>query len=324
MVMETLEWIELSKISVVARKEIHDAASNWVFLTCVLILTLSMILAGASASYAYRGLMSDPFNQDVQNRQEIYKGVVMQNIAPQMRTIGVLIAVVLSFNSINKERSEGSLKVLLSYPVYRDQVIVGKLFGGLFVLGVVVAASMAVAFSVFLLGTTIILTLDLLIRMIAAFFLTLLFLGFYLGLGMVASLVFHDLKMSLLTVFIVVGILNYGSLMMFLGTLLPELIFGSGFKFIRFEQGGQVVALSPMVQMFQEIAVWISPSQSYYLLSTGILSGIKRLGVNGVFVEIPVTLLDVFSENFSCLAVLIVCFSVTTVACYIFFMREDI
>jgi ABC-type transport system involved in multi-copper enzyme maturation permease subunit len=314
----------LREVLVIARKEIRDSASNKVFLLCACILMFSMILAGASASDAYMVRITDPQFQHIENRQEIFKNIVMENIVPQIRTIGVLVAVVLGVESIYKEREEGSLRILLSYPVYRDQVIFGKLSGRLFTLGIVAAASMTIAFSIFFYSTLIVLTIDLLIRMLVSILLTFLFLAFYLCLGIAVSIVVHDLKIGLLIVFITVGIINYGVLTYFVGILLPELLFGSGFRLIRFQHGMEVVPLNPMVNVFQELSLWIFPSQIYTNISINILSSIKLVGINGVFSGIPVTIINILSNECLHFITLIIYLSIIIIICYVLFVRGDI
>ncbi len=53
-----------------------------------------------------------------------------------------ILAILLSYDSVSKEREEGTIELLLSYPVYRDEVINGKFLSGLFT----VALALLIAF----------------------------------------------------------------------------------------------------------------------------------------------------------------------------------
>lgn len=52
--------------------------------------------------------------------------------------IGAVLAISMGFDLISKEKEEGSLKSLLSHPLFRDNVIVGKLVGALGVFTIVI------------------------------------------------------------------------------------------------------------------------------------------------------------------------------------------
>ena len=49
---------------------------------------------------------------------------------------GPLIGLILGFDSINRERNEGTLSKLLSQPIYRDAVINGKFLAGVAIITV--------------------------------------------------------------------------------------------------------------------------------------------------------------------------------------------
>ncbi|ETA67963.1 ABC-type transport system involved in multi-copper enzyme maturation, permease component [Methanolobus tindarius DSM 2278] len=56
-----------------------------------------------------------------------------------------LIGIALGFNTVVKERISGSLNVLLTHPVYRDNIITGKIVGTILVLAVIIVFSVLVS-----------------------------------------------------------------------------------------------------------------------------------------------------------------------------------
>ena len=56
----------------------------------------------------------------------------------------------LGFEAIVKERKSGSLNVLMTQPVYRDNVITGKLIGMMAALGLVIVMAVAVPVGIML------------------------------------------------------------------------------------------------------------------------------------------------------------------------------
>ncbi len=75
---------------------------------------------------------------------------VFMNMNQYLVLIGLVLSVALGFDLITREKEEGSLKSLLSHPVYRDSVINGKLLGSLTVLIVVMCSMFLVTIAIML------------------------------------------------------------------------------------------------------------------------------------------------------------------------------
>ncbi len=67
-----------------------------------------------------------------------------------MSLILMLLSIALGFDLITREREEGTLKSLLSHPVYRDAVINGKLLGALSILVIVIGSVFMVSIAIML------------------------------------------------------------------------------------------------------------------------------------------------------------------------------
>jgi ABC-2 type transport system permease protein len=65
-----------------------------------------------------------------------------------MATIGVILGIAMGFDLITREKESKSLKILLSHPIYRDEVINGKALGGVaaiaLAMGIVLVLSLAI------------------------------------------------------------------------------------------------------------------------------------------------------------------------------------
>ncbi len=161
-------------ISTIIKKEISDAVTNRSFLLSFGILVLCMVIAGFAAGNTFNserfGLSKDRL-------------IILSDIAPIITLLGALVAVALGFNSINKERPEGSLKVMLSYPIYRDQIILGKLFGNLIIMSIATTASTGISLALYLQMTKIVLDSEMLVRYTTLTLLAILLLSGYLGLS---------------------------------------------------------------------------------------------------------------------------------------------
>ena len=116
--------------------------------------------------------------------------------------IGMVLSITVGFDLITKEREEGSLRSLLSHPVYRDSVINGKFLA-------VVAVLVTSIGMVFLLMLAVMLFYgvvpsgDDLLRTFVYFLMALLYCGVFFAFAMMASAI---AKSSAMSIMIVLGI----------------------------------------------------------------------------------------------------------------------
>ena len=107
-----------------AMQEIRAGLRNrWVVATTLLLaaLSLSLVLLGSAPTGAVK---ADPL------------AVVVVSLASLTIFLVPLIALLLSFDAIVGEQERGTLMLLLSYPVARWQVVVGKALGQVCILGI--------------------------------------------------------------------------------------------------------------------------------------------------------------------------------------------
>ena len=111
---------------------------------------------------------------------------------------GPVIGITLGFDSINSERTQGTLSRILAQPVYRDAVYNGKFLAGLTTLAVVVFSLgiAAVGVSMFRFGLPP--TGDQVLRLIGFGCVTVVYLAFWLALSMTASIYLRNAVASAL------------------------------------------------------------------------------------------------------------------------------
>ena len=138
----------------IARKEMTDAFRNWLFvLALVMLVGLSLTAIGLGAATVHTRLM------EYQQSVELLKSLGKTNIPPMptlnplavsktfinyLAMLGALMAMLLGFTSIYKERQAGALPLILSRPVYRDQFLTGKVLGNSILLALL-AVSVGIA-----------------------------------------------------------------------------------------------------------------------------------------------------------------------------------
>ncbi len=138
----------MAGISVVAKKEFRDHVMGWKFLVILAILMLISLLS------IYQGVENYNKNLEDYKEQTAEIGEHPEGMPPgrmpekpsilfifQMMSmfyfgiLGAILAIAIGFNLISGEKESGSLKSLLSHPVFRDTIINGKALGGMGALG---------------------------------------------------------------------------------------------------------------------------------------------------------------------------------------------
>lgn len=77
--------------------------------------------------------------------------VVFLNLTSMVASYGPLLAIATGFDLITRERWSGSLKTLLSRPIFRDEVITGKALGGFAALVLAMSIAVLIALALLLL-----------------------------------------------------------------------------------------------------------------------------------------------------------------------------
>ena len=195
----------------IAIKEIKDALRNKLFLIILGLLLLLCIVSITLGSLQVRSSMNT-YNSSIQLLKSMGKThlppkpdlnplSVSKDFVTYLGIIGALLAITLGNNSILKERKSGTLKLLLSRPVFRDTLINGKLLGNISILALIsiltfliTYLSMGVIGGVFLSGNE---TLRLTIFFIMGFFYMVVFLSLAVTLSLLAN---NGNKMLLITI----------------------------------------------------------------------------------------------------------------------------
>ena len=186
----------MAGIATIAKKEFVDHVSDRTFLLCFAVLLAAMVGGGYQSSTSAQALIFNDAAKGITYQQgETWKAItylLTVFVIEPFVLIGILSAIALGFSTVYKERAEGSLKVLLSYPVSRNSVILGKLIGGVTALLFAVLASMAVTFGIVLYYLSIPATGDFIIRIALIAVAGMSPLLFYFFIGMSISTIIHD------------------------------------------------------------------------------------------------------------------------------------
>lgn len=176
----------------VCRKEIADhLGSKRYIVLFALILILSIMSAYQGSEY----IRNNPRAGFI----AIFSGAQYGfSFVQLMVFFGPIIGLALGFDAINKERTSGTLSVLLSQPVYRDSVINGKFLGGASALALLAVSTIAIMCGVAVPFLGFGPTLEDISRITLVTLLTILYLDFWLSLGLLYSTVTKKTSTSIL------------------------------------------------------------------------------------------------------------------------------
>ncbi|SHI67061.1 ABC-2 type transport system permease protein [Parasporobacterium paucivorans DSM 15970] len=136
----------MNGIMTLARKEVKTAFRDNIFLIVTglfILLSVISVYIGSSTKneelQAYQDIVQLLKGQGaatLPSPPAIYPLSVLGNIVSYVSMIGAVVAIFLGFESFSGERNNGTLKLIAARPVYRDQIVTGKLLGGGMVIGV--------------------------------------------------------------------------------------------------------------------------------------------------------------------------------------------
>lgn len=109
-----------------------------------------------------------------------------------------LIGIVLGFDSINREKSAGTMSKLVSQPIYRDSIINGKFLAGITTIAIMLVSIVLVisGFGLRILG--VVPSIEEVWRIIIYLVISIVYVSFWLGISMLSSILFRSIATSAL------------------------------------------------------------------------------------------------------------------------------
>lgn len=150
--------MEAGRIITIAGKEFADALRGRKFL---LIFGIYLIIAFVGAMsgiqdyassyelYAKAATIGADFSPHWSIRPTVLD--VFMRMGETVAILGAVLGIAMGFDLISGEREEGSLKVLLVRPVFRDEIITGKVLGGAMILALATGLALAITLALLLL-----------------------------------------------------------------------------------------------------------------------------------------------------------------------------
>jgi ABC-type transport system involved in multi-copper enzyme maturation permease subunit len=188
-----------NKTFVIAEKEVKDALRNNAFLVLLLLLTGLIIVSIIVSTLVFRSqvdqyqaaleILKSLGKEPTTAAPQLFPLNLLRGTVDYLEIIGALLAMVLGYLSVAKEKNTKTLSLVLTRPVSKTQVMMGKLLGNyLLILGLTLAIGLIIWLALLLIGSVALGGVEwiklLLVVLLASFYLMAFFtLSFFLSLS---------------------------------------------------------------------------------------------------------------------------------------------
>jgi len=202
------------KVFAVAKKEYMDALKNKVFLVFLAFLFFLIGTSIVVASYDFQSKVAVYQNalsklresgQMVENLSEpqFYPLQLLRGAIEYLEIIGAILAIVLGYLSIAKEKGNNTLQLILTRPISRFSFYVGKLLGNaLLLISVAGIVFVGISLVVEIVGKTILTGVQF-HRIFLTFIFTVIYLLIFFSISVFLSILFKSLPNALIVSFVV-------------------------------------------------------------------------------------------------------------------------
>jgi ABC-2 type transport system permease protein len=310
----------MSGLSIIYWKELTDYLGSKKFIVLFLIVALT----AGSIIYVLSQTVSNDVSQFTGENLFLklftFSGGTLPSFIFFVSFFGPLIGIIFGFDAINSERSSGTMSTVLSQPIYRDALINGKFLAGLTTIAVMLISIIIIIFGLELIVFGIIPSVTELARIGLFFILSIVYIGFWMGLGILFSIIFRQTSTSAL-VSIMVWIFFSFFILMVANVIADQVAhIGSEASLEVIAQNedirSMIMRVSPLILFQESTTAILNPSVRFF----GIMSALKNQEVIPVPLSIGQSLLVVWPQFVSLIALILICFAIS----YIVFMRQEI
>lgn len=182
-------------------KEMGDQFGAARFPLIFAVIFMAALASAHLAGDSVRAWLQEGLGQHLEGRTFLMLFAAPGALWPVFAVIGLLgplAGLLLGFDAVNRERERGTLTKILSQPVYRDQVIAAKFLAGLATLAIMSAALLLIITGLGLAGAGLVPSPAELFRLGLFWLLSVIYLGFWLGLALLMSILCRSVGASAL------------------------------------------------------------------------------------------------------------------------------
>ncbi len=310
----------------IMRKELADSFNSVRFFVLFLLVLIASGLSIYAIQQDIRNILEQ--SQAITNNGFVFLAMFTPSlslgyaIVTPFSLILPIIGIALGFDTINSERTGGTMSRLLAQPVYRDSVINGKFLAGLITMVLMIGTNLLLISGLGLRMVGVPPTAEEIIRLFIYFVITVIYGAFWMGLAMLFSVTFRRAAGSLLVPIVIFLLLFFFWMMMGVGPSIADAM-------------APVTENSPLdLQIrnieLQQTLLRISPSylfqEAFFFLLNPVVIGMGIVNMEQAAYIIPNPLslgqamLSVWPQIVGLVSLSVVFFAIS----YIVFMKQEI
>jgi ABC-2 type transport system permease protein len=313
-------------IQAIIKKELADHFSSYRFVIIFALIAMVSLITAYMVSL---------------NIQEELKGIVkprfvflmlftstgsLFSLVQFVAFFGPLVGLILGFDTINRERNQGTLSKLLSQPIYRDVVINGKFIAGVIMIAIMMVSIVMVITGLGLILVGVIPGMEEIWRIIIYLLISIIYISLWLGVAILFSIIFRNTATSALAA---LTVWIFFSFFISLGANVIANILASdevgGYQTETIVKHAKIVKgvalISPMQLYTDATATIIDPRRksTRSFIAVGPMEELSMARFSGPL-PLAQSILIVAPYIISLIAITIICFAVS----YSVFMRQEI
>jgi ABC-2 type transport system permease protein len=310
-------------LAAILKKELADHFSSYRFVILFALIAMISLITAYMVGIKIRGAEGQVKPQFVFLMVFTERGA-MFSLVEFVAFFGPLVGLILGFDTINRERNEGTLSKLLAQPIYRDVVINGKFLAGVFMITVMLVSIVLVITGLGLLLIGIVPGLEEIWRILIYLVISVVYIAFWLAVAILFSIIFRSTATSALaslavwiffSFFVTIGASILANALASEAELNPKAA-------ARKVAAVRYVALASPMELYSDAtATVIDPTRrsARSAVPGGPLEALSMTRFSGPL-PLDQSLLVVMPHIISLLAVTVICFAVS----YAVFMRQEI
>jgi ABC-2 type transport system permease protein len=188
----------MNGIKAIIRKELADHFSSYRFIILFALIAMVSLITTYMVGMGLKEELSGVAKPSFVFLMLFTSTGPLFSLVQFVAFFGPLIGLVLGFDSINRERSTGTLSKLASQPIYRDAIINGKFLSGIITIGVMLASILLMVSGLGLTLIGVVPGVEEVWRMIIYLVISIFYIAFWLGISILFSIVFRGIATSAL------------------------------------------------------------------------------------------------------------------------------
>jgi ABC-2 type transport system permease protein len=312
-------------INVILKKELADHFSSYRFVIIFALIAMISLITAYMVGLNIRQQLDGVAKPRFIFLMLFTAPGAMFSLVQFVAFFGPLVGLILGFDTINRERNQGTLSKLLAQPIYRDVVINGKFLAGVTLITIMLVSIVLVITGLGLLVMGIVPGLEEIWRIVFYLVISIVYVSFWLGVAILFSILFRSTATSALAA---LAVWIFFSFFVSIGANIvasaladdtspenPEAVMQQA-KIIKAFQ-----LISPMELYTDATATIIDPlrKSTRSIISVGPMENISMSRFSGPL-PLGQSILIVIPYIISLVAITIICFAVS----YTVFMRQEI